>query len=244
MKPHVLLLLLAAAPPPKASEMVRLPGGTFWFPEVLERSAGQDIQVHARRKVTLAPFELDATEVTVAAYAKCVESKACSGFDDRRREDPLCNMGRPGREAHPMNCVNWHQADTYCKTQGKRLPTEEEWEYAARGGRPQQPFPWGSEAPVAQVCWSGRALREGTCPVASFPPEAFGLYDLGGNVTEWTSTAEQPLADHIALFGPPKEPYRVMRGGQWGTNVSRTILAHSTQMARFSDGATGFRCAR
>jgi len=90
-----------------------------------------------------------------------------------------------------------------------------------------------------RLCWSGtsRGDRDGTCRVASFPPEAFGLYDLAGNVNEWTATSELGHREN-------GEPGRVTRGGSWGTNAAHGILLHSVESASFHDGSAGFRCAR
>jgi formylglycine-generating enzyme required for sulfatase activity len=112
--------------------------------------------------VTLDTFCLDATEVTVAAYAACVAKGACSDsakrpsyprgtteLDEYERDveafSELCNGGKPGREQHPINCVTWHQADAYCKAAGYNLPSEAQWEFAGRGSDGRA-FPWGNDA--------------------------------------------------------------------------------------------------
>jgi formylglycine-generating enzyme required for sulfatase activity len=111
---------------------------------------------------------MDRTEVTVSAYAACVASGKCT---PAYKGGP-CNAGVAGRESHPINCVYWNQADAYCKAQGLRLPTEEEWEYAATGGDGRT-YPWGEAAPSNQLCWGGegndlgKGNRRSTCAVGS-----------------------------------------------------------------------------
>src|SRR5262249_4732682 len=124
--------------------------------------------------------------------------------DGKKKPDPACNADRPDRQNQPINCVDWEQATAFCRSLGKRLPSEEEWKYAAVGGAEHRDYAWGRAEPTNQLCWSGRpwkdkaATREGTCPVGSFERGAFGLADMAGNVREWTSTA---LGDEKAIRG-------------------------------------------
>jgi serine/threonine-protein kinase len=155
-------------------------------------------------------FCLDETEVTVESYQRCVSSGACSeaatatiGAND------FCNAGVEGREWHPINCVDWTQADAFCGWQRKRLPTASEWEYAARNGPMDTTYPWGSSEPsAAVVCAFSDA---GTCPVKS-KPTLLGLHDMAGNVWEWTGTAAADRPGCVAGT-------RVNRGGAWNTGA-------------------------
>lgn len=141
---------------------------------------------------------------------------------------------------HPINCVDWTQADMYCKAQSKRLRTSEEWEWAARGARVGTTFPRGdTEASLTQICWARYGSGDtpaGTCAVGTFPSgdSPRGLEDLQGNVTEWTSSIEEGSTE------------RITRGGSWADNVTEMVRAGSSSSAGPSthDHRRGFRCAR
>jgi formylglycine-generating enzyme required for sulfatase activity len=185
--------------------------------------------------VTVLPFCLDLTEVTAGAYAQCVESKKCSA--DGVRCAAQATYGDATKADHPINCVDWAQAVAYCKAQGKRLPSEEEWEWAARGQGEGREYPWGEGDARSKVCWSGATDRSGTCKVGEFVAgDGFGgFHDLAGNVWEWTASKYTP-----------KDDARVNRGGGWISNRIADLRASN----RYSDDPgnrtayDGFRCAR
>jgi hypothetical protein len=224
--------VLGAAPDAGACPVgtVRLPGGT--------------LSTHT--EVTVAPFCMDLTEVTVGAYAACVRTGACvsaptraewKGISEaeRARWSSACNGGLGDRQNHPINCVDWAQAVAYCRAQRKRLPTAVEWEWAARAGEQARTFPWGYRTPGPQLCWSGIEVRHGTCAVGSFPESDArgGIHDLAGNVWEWTSTATRAAG-------------RVQKGGGWNAQAAADLEAERQLDGdlTFRGPNVGFRCAK
>ncbi len=182
-----------------------------------------------------ASFSMDKTEVTVTAYDACVSAGGCT----KANMGDDCNEGVSGRGNHPINCVDWDQATKYCASVGKRLPTEEEWQYAAQGDDGRE-YPWGNAAPSNQLCWDGegstlgKGNRQSTCAVGSFPSgnSPFGLSDMSGNVWEWTSSKEKDA--------------RVRRGGSWDVGSPSDVRAASRIRGAPSNryGRLGFRCSR
>jgi formylglycine-generating enzyme required for sulfatase activity len=185
--------------------------------------------------VTVQPFCMDVTEVTADAYGACVRAGGCTA--DGLACGPAATYGVIGKGNHPINCVDWGQSVTYCVEQGKRLPTEEEWEWAARGESQGRVYPWGNAAPNSQLCWSGVQKRAGTCPVGSFPEGdgVGGIHDLAGNVWEWTSSS-------IDAIGTA----RAFRGGSWFNFAAPNMHAslRSSLAPIFRGSVVGFRCAR
>ncbi len=169
---------------------VSLPGGTFQM--------GSDSVYppwnSPAHDVTVPGFEMTKTEVTVAQYANCVEAFACAEPVANTGESN-CNWGDPGYEEHPVNCVSWHQAVSFCQWIGGRLPSEAEWEYAASGAGQDITYPWGDEQASCEYAvmseseypWYSGCGTERTWPVCSKPAgnTSQGLCDMAGNVYEW-----------------------------------------------------------
>lgn len=210
----------AASPTPAAPASGGCPAG-------MAKVSGGSFTMGKVGDFTLSEYCLDLTEVTVSAYAACVKSGKCSAegigtqfWSGEVQGKGACNWGVTGRDNHPMNCVDWGQAATFCSAQGKRLPTEQEWEWAARGGSEARAFPWGAAEPDFQACWSGVTKRTGTCAVGSFSAgnAKGGFQDLAGNVWEWTASKYDATA-------------RVGRGGSWGSGDPATACVR-----RFASG--------
>lgn len=212
-------------------DMHWIEGGEFWIGPSGRRGGPKDER--PRFKTHMHPFCIDRTEVTAAAYQSCVEAGACSSAT---RKPTNCNAERPGRQAHPINCVSWNQADAFCGSLGRRLPTEAEWEFAAKGGAEERQFSWGNESPDGRTCWK----QPHSCEVGQFAEGAFGLHDMNGNVWEWTDSY------YGAYPWPPKwSHHRVYRGGSWSRRFEKWLsltLRNRWGPEKFGSHL-GFRCA-
>ena len=248
--------------------MIEIPGGVFAMGTDDKDANLNEKPVH---QVKVASFRLDRTEVTVEAYGACVAAGKCGEperyLGERGNYRTFCNWRHPeGRGNHPVNCVDFQQAASFCAWAGKRLPTEEEWEYAACGGAEGRKYPWGNDEPgptrlnacgaecpanlVAKRFFGvapmypaqGKDAWPETAPVASFPAGAskHGVLDLAGNVWEWTSTL------YASYDGQTREAKRVLRGGSWGGGDPRT--ERTTNRFRLEPDSRaqflGFRCAK
>lgn len=230
-------------------EWAALPAGSFSM-----GSASGDPHERPVHVVNIAAFELMKTEVTVAQYAKCVTAGVCTEPDAFHR----CNWGVPGRELHPVNCVSGYQARTFAAFVGggARLPSEAEWEYAARSGGGPRQYPWGDEeadcARAVMVDATGHGCGAGsTWPVCSKTSGSSeqGVCDLAGNVWEWVEDSY-----HDSYEGAPTDGSTwigrnpagsVRRGGSW--NVTARGLRASARLggesAEPGSWSTGFRLA-
>jgi formylglycine-generating enzyme required for sulfatase activity len=176
-------------------------------------------------------------------------------------EGPGSHLG--DRDNHPVVHVGWPDAQAFCAWSGQRLPTEAEWEYAARGGLEQKLYPWGDDLQPGgeHRCniWQGRFPTDdtaddgyaGTCPVDAFPPNAFGLYSVTGNAWEWCAdwfdADFHRHAGRVNPTGPPTGIGRVMKGGSFLCHKSYCnryrVGARTSQTPDSSASNIGFRCA-
>ncbi|HXD29707.1 MAG TPA: formylglycine-generating enzyme family protein [Pyrinomonadaceae bacterium] len=267
-----------ASDPSKSQNMVLIKGGTFLMGT--DDGMAYEGPAHA---VTVNSFWMDEHEVTVAEFAAFVaathyqteaETFGWSGVfnsqtgewgrvdrADWRHPDGPTSQPKPDE---PVCQISWRDAEAYARWAGKRLPTEAEWEYAARGGLAGKKYGWGDELrpngkPVANW-WQGQFPEHDTgedgftnrAPIKSFPPNGYGLYDTAGNVWEWCADwyagdyyNESPR-DNPA--GPASSKERAIRGGAWMcaenfcSNYRVAARSHATPDTGLNN--LGFRCAR
>jgi len=227
---------------------ITIEGGTYMMGSDTGSSDEQPIH-----QVTVPDFEMTMTEVTVMQYAACVDAGACTAADT----GSYCNWEVAGREDHPINCVDWYQAVDFCNWAGGRLPSEAEWEYAARSEGQDIIYPWGDETATCDYAVMHDDVNNGGCrqnrtwSVCSKPAGNTdqGLCDMAGNVDEWVqdwyhNSYTGAPADGSAWESPSGD-YRVLRGGSWRNNADG--LRRSTRNRNYPTARNynhGFRCAR
>ena len=216
----------------------------------------ETIMIHT---VYLDGYWIDQTEVTNYMYYLCVLDGGCSEPDERSSDTRDSYYKNPEFNSFPMINVSWKEARNYCAWAGRRLPTEAEWEKAARGGLENQLFPWGDSYPVCKVheinganFWDtavgSRCYYPDTKKVGSFAPNGYGVYDMAGNVSEWVSDwyADNyyAISPNSNPLGPESGKYRVIRGGDWKSYGYKELIVYlrvrSTESPNYT---TGFRCA-
>jgi formylglycine-generating enzyme required for sulfatase activity len=252
--------------------MVYVPGGTFLMgstdaevDQALVRCRESYIYCNRwfyttespQHQVTVDGFWIDQTEVTNAQFRRCVEAGACQAPASCGKEDPA--YVDLSKAEHPVVCVDWHDAQAYCEWTGARLPTEAEWEYAARG-QDGNAYPWGNEpgGVLQNYCdanctesWADEAVDDGyaqTSAVGSYPEGASwcGVLDMAGNVYEWVSDwlGEYPSEAQINPTGPATGQDRVARGSSWKSFQDRArTAARSSGEPGNRLTHMGFRCA-
>jgi formylglycine-generating enzyme required for sulfatase activity len=220
-----------------------------------------------QRSVVLSAFEIDRFEVTNSQFTTCVKAGACGPV--KYEECSIYNLssgvwstGTSGgpelhNPHHPVVCVTWKQANDFCAWAGKRLPSEAQWEKAARGDKDARDFPWGDRWSPALLNWGelgGFGKIDGyktTAPVGAFPYNVspYGAYDMAGNAWEWTS---DPFDAGFYTRDPMVDPendspanLRSLRGGSWsfsGNGARLTYRFFASEDHR--DDGIGFRCAK
>ncbi len=244
----------------RAEDLCWVPPGEFWMGRTrlwlideIGWQARDRVDARPVHRVVLPGFWMDQTEVTHRAYREFVAGRAWpapfhwrQGFPENRSEFPVYN-------------ISWEDARAYCAFRGKRLPTEAEWEKAARGGLVGSPWPWGArfrpdppEDAPPDVPREGPPARVGhprsPLAVGSFPPNGYGLHDMIGNIAEWVEDGYD--LGHYAVsaiespVGPADAPYRVFRGGSWADTDERIASVHYRNFTRPDTRihSIGFRC--
>jgi formylglycine-generating enzyme required for sulfatase activity len=248
----------------KYDGMSLIPAGTFWMgaPDTDSRSRDDE---RPRHKVYLDAFYIDKYDVTVRDYAVCVRAGKCTppltdaelikwnqdeydaemgkkseplSDDSPAKFKPDCSWGKVGRDNYPVDCVTWDQSKAYCEWRNKRLPTEAEWEKAARGGTDTR-WSFGDDPSLAdQYEWclhTGDAYKTAhTHPVGQKKPNQYGLYDMQGNIVQWVSDLYD--MDYYKR-SPMKNPKGAKPGeNQWGD--SRTMKGNDSAFQCIETRAT------
>ena len=220
-------------------EQVYIPSGEFLMGSTDSDSEAEPWE-KPQHKVYLDGYWMDKTEVTNAMYQKCMDGRSC--------EKPSCDYYSDSQKSnHPVVCVNWNQAQAYCKWAGGRLPSEAQWEKAARGTDGRK-YPWGDQSPTCSLA-NIDGCGGDTKVVGSFADGAspYGIMDMSGNVWEWVNDR---YGENYYQSSPQKNPTgpdsgtdRVLRGGSWGSESRYLRAAY-----RFRDSPNnwyyyhGFRC--
>jgi len=246
--------------------MLLIPGGSFemgdHFGDAGENAVQDNLPVHS---VFVDSFYIDVYEVTVGEFMQFVEE---TNYDFKR--SLWQKYWVSPSDSHPITNVDWHAATAYAIWAGKRLPTEAEWEFAARGGLSGQRYPWGNtitkndanfhrywkhDFETVNLTKNNQTGKDtwkySTAPVGSFPPNGFGLYDMAGNVAEWCSDWYQwdyyLKSPHNNPQGPDSGKTKVTRGGHWyswhkGLRVYQR--GDSPQDVKYWQDVQGFRCVK
>lgn len=221
--------------------MVEIAGGPFTMGS--DKGDPEDAPAH---QVDLPAFEMDKFEVTNADFAAFVEEAGYVTFAEQKGFRGWRDEWSMGEDNHPVVMVTWDDATAYCQWLGKRLPTEAEWEKAARG-EDGRTFPWGEDWDPAKANVKETGLR-GTAAVGSFGAGAspYGVEDVIGNVWEWTAGWYQPYPGSTTLDDRYGEKYRVTRGGGWFElePQATTFSRNAADPHKTANDDLGFRCAR
>jgi len=235
---------------PDIKDMVFIPAGEFLMGSEDAEAQPDEQPVH---QVFLPAYYIDRYEVTNMQYQRFVLATGRPApFVDRPWAEPYNWKGSAypeGKGNYPVVLVSWEDAQAYAGWIGKHLPTEAEWEKAARGGLARKKFPYGDTLEMSNANYNKGFLREKEMkPVGSFEPSSAGLYDMAGNVWEWCRDWHEDTYYKISLQqdpqGPPEGIYRVYRGGSWVNDIN--FLRCSQRGKNAPDSRShliGFRCA-
>ena len=262
--------------------MALIPAGDFQMGNIALNDKEDE---HSYHTVYIDSFFMDTYQVTNAAYKAFVDANP-QWRKDRVYKDGIYkiyaegylvlwrdNNYPEGEGDHPVTFVSWHAAMAYAKWMGKRLPTEAEWEKAARGGLAGHKYPWGDTEPNGTQCnfadmrtdyeWSNMDVDDGyrwTAPVCSYPPNGYGLYDMAGNVWEWCLDAYHykidtnwrcnpiggaaRIVDVVAYYREIRTE-RVLRGGAWNDDARfLQVTSRDNYPPVNTEDSLGFRCVK
>ncbi len=226
----------------QGAEMVVIPGGEF----IMGKDMKKEFDFSPAHKVKIDSFYIDKHEVTNKEYLKF-----CQETGHKLPEFWNTDIFRSGEKFldYPVVGINYFDALKYANWAGKRLPTEAEWEYAARGGLQGKDFPNGNEWTKARVKQDGKGWKNLIDPVGSYEANGYGLYDMGGNVWEWVADRYSETYYQTRKYDNPKGPEkgvnRVIRGGSWHSGkMCKKVFYRKGLISNWCDFAVGFRCAK
>ena len=228
-------------------ELVYVPSGLFQMGAAEDDLAATDSE-QPQHAVFLDAYWIDRTEISNGSYARCVQAGKCRPPASKSSKTRLIYYGDSRFSAYPVIFVSWSDAEAYCHWAGRRLPTEAEWEKAARGvdGRL---YPWGDNKPTVSLANLDNLVGD-TMPVESYPSSAspFGAFNMAGNVSEWVADwydkTYYAISPALNPPGPLEGVFRVLRGGSWFSRISAARAAH--RLWNYPDqsfDSNGFRCA-
>ena len=192
----------------------QIPAGCFDMGDAFAEGWPDELPVH---NVCISAFKMDTHEVTNAEYAKCVADSGCTAPRSSSSYSRATYYGDQSYDAFPVIWMEWDQLYDYCTWAGKRLPTEAEWEYAARGGQAGKRYPWGDTISSTDANYGFNTGD--TSRVESYAPNGYGLYDMAGNVWEWVADwfneSYYSVSPAYDPTGSASGMRRVARGGSW-----------------------------
>ncbi|MBI2877119.1 MAG: SUMF1/EgtB/PvdO family nonheme iron enzyme, partial [Candidatus Tectomicrobia bacterium] len=201
-----------------------------------------------QRTVYVEGFSIDKYEVTNRQYRKFVEATRYPRIPDHWQQND--NRPPPGEEDYPITFVSWYDAKAYAKWAGKRLPTEAEWEKAARGTDGRH-YPWGMEFDKGKAntweSWGGSTGQTKAVGTHQGGVSPYGIHDMAGNVMEWTATEIKRYSQTKDGGGGQREelPLVLVRGGGWSSDgVDSSTFSRTITEPYIRSGGVGFRCAR
>lgn len=237
---------------------ILIPEGSFQMGCDADHNAGKacnsdQLPLHS---VTLDAFYMDKYEVTNAQYTDCVRSGGCTYPENTVSKNRSDYFGEPAFDSFPILSVTWDQANSYCVWAGKRLPTEAEWEKAARGNTDTRPFPWGEASITCSLAnytnydeTPAVKCVDDTTETGSYPDGAspYGVMDMTGNVSEWVNDWYQDTyygtSPSTNPTGPASGSSHVVRGGYYGSFNFATFWLNYRLLDSSSSLRTGIRCA-